>query len=814
MSVEKNKKLAIQKIKEYFPGINKEGINSIMANIQAETSFKNSNLIEGKFSWDTIREHGPKGIDDWKSINKKVDEWAKSNGYVDADGNVDEAKAKAAYKKLSKSEANSVKYYGNETDMAGGFGALQITAADSLPGRKDAILNIAENLGDGYTQEEFLSELENGNFELGLDLALSFYKNDKENPWTVEMLNESNPKSLRYTEGHGINPGEKFDEADHVQEAFSFFYGEDGETKELDESGTQWKRDLLKKVEERANSHFEMQLDGKTVSKEDLEIYYDYIDGLTYEEAVNEFGIEGEGDDFTIQTGSQDILDNINSYNLNVSTANAKGKLEKIINDENTSVSQKEKAKEQLRKLDQNLSNFEEAQRRKDDPAHKDRDPSTVSPTIDYTTGEEIDLNVITSDSVTSLVEEIEEDITSEHEDAYDTEQEKIDKEGKKEPEGFYRDGKFYEYAKVEAGAEDEITTSGLLDKGQGTELPSAISGMSFEEWQERFPDGTREDYNAIMNQADKNLQNAGEETYFDLRGKEGLGKESFLDKMGGLSSLIGLATGAIGLGQALKKVDIPKDPKLGPAFQQRLSESKRLAKQGLTPSELAKAHNDLDSSYATGIENIVRGSAGNRAQFMAGLGGLDVARQSALMDIAVADASMQRDNQQKYDSMMMVNEQYEAARQAKYQDAQYQQDSANKAAGAALAGSAFSMVNDAISSRHINRYNKMKTEKLLMDMGYKGTKDGKSGQDQVGAGTQTSFSVFDTDNNDPDFNLLNADDQAVNTNISNQPANQNQGNNLINTSPLNNTSSGLINNPDNQVNLGNQMYDIFNTGY
>jgi hypothetical protein len=98
--------------------------------------------------------------------------------------------------------------------------------------------------------------------------------------------------------------------------------------------------------------------------------------------------------------------------------------------------------------------------------------------------------------------------------------------------------------------------------------------------------------------------------------------------------------------------------------------------------------------------------------------------------------------------------------------------------------------------------------------MGYKGTKDGKSGQDQVGAGTQTSFSVFDTDNNDPDFNLLNADDQAVNTNISNQPANQNQGNNLINTSPLNNTSSGLINNPDNQVNLGNQMYDIFNTGY
>lgn len=312
------------------------------------------------------------------------------------------------------------------------------------------------------------------------------------------------------------------------------------------------------------------------------------------------------------------------------------------------------------------------------------------------------------------------------------------------------------------------------------------------------------------------------EETY-DLQSKEGLGEESFLDKIGGLSSLIGLASGAIGLGQALKDVDIPKDPKLGPAFQQRLSESKRLAKQGLTPSELAKAHNDLDSSYATGIENIVRGSAGNRAQFLAGLGGLDVARQSALMDIAVADASMQRDNQKKYDSMMMVNEQYEAARQAKYQDAQYQQDSANKAAGAALAGSAFSMVNDAIGSRHINRYNKMKTEKLLMDMGYKGTKDGKSGQDQVGTDVTTGEKVTAFLSRAKDkvvgvknktLNLLSADDQAINTNISNQPANQNQGNNLINTSPLNNTSSGLINNPDSQVNLGNQMYDIFNTGY
>lgn len=319
---------------------------------------------------------------------------------------------------------------------------------------------------------------------------------------------------------------------------------------------------------------------------------------------------------------------------------------------------------------------------------------------------------------------------------------------------------------------------------------------LSFDQYKKKYPEATQEEYNNrnIKKETIDDIDSSDD--YFDLRGEGDLSKESFLDKIGGLSSLIGLASGAVGLGSALKDVDIPKDPKLGPAFQQRLEESKRLAQQGLTPSELAKAHNDLDSSYATGIENIVRGSAGNRAQFLAGLGGLDVARQSALMDIAVADAQMQRDNQQKYDSMMMVNEQYEAARQAKYQNAQYQQDSANKSAGAALAGAGLSMVSDAIGSRQVNRYNKLKTEKLLLDMGYKAGKDGKSAQDQVGADNEgvkmkTKWEL--------DSNPLNSEDQAVSS--------------VVNQGLLGNTTSGLLDRKDNEVDLGQQMYDIFNTG-
>ena len=223
-------------------------------------------------------------------------------------------------------------------------------------------------------------------------------------------------------------------------------------------------------------------------------------------------------------------------------------------------------------------------------------------------------------------------------------------------------------------------------------------------------------------------------ETFNDAMGNDNVAlEETFLDKIGGVSSLIGLATGAIGLGQALKDVNIPKDPKLGPAFQQRLEESKRMAQQGLTPSELAKAHKDLNSSYATGIDNIVRGSAGNRAQFMAGLGGLDVARQSALMDIAVADAQMQRQNQEKYDGMMMMNEQYEAARESKYNNAKFEQDMMNKQAGAALAGSALNMVVESVGDRQLNRLRQMQTQKMMRDMGYVPDSKGKSAQDKYG---------------------------------------------------------------------------------
>ena len=879
--IAKNKAIALQKIKDYWPDIEQSGIDAIMANIQAETSFLSTNTMEGGPSWKNNRSN--KAL---SSINGNMDDWAKTNNYT-------EDEAEVAYNKLTDVQKNGVRYQADENKEGGGYGALQITVNNyGLESRSDTLDKISKTLIDPKTNKPYTDfntgvkpGLAEGDFSLGLDLSFSYYKNEHHKPWTTGDggsfdLNNISGHELRYNKG-GINryelTGQKDAEGNalknpkppkHVSNAFgSYNTGVDTSEDSSQESelDTKWKRDLLEEVKSTINEG-----DGRQYSNKDLLAFSDVIDGMSYEEAKNQFGIETdeEGDGFSINIGQQTLQSQVNLVETEVKTADVKTRLQAVINDSNSTIEEVEAAKQNIIDLDSNLEGLKdrlENQGTGSSPILDSLIP--INPNDPRAQSEQANTAFVTGGS-SSLIDQINSNL-----DARYGEQD-VDDEGvvvnaignEREADGdtsveeestgvntpyefdvreaktlglmYDENGQTYDPEQLENMM---IKPEGLMDYEQYSvwnEQQIADPNASFEEFQGL----SEEDYTALLDESSVNESedsNNTDDEYFDLRG-EGAFEESFLDKLGGISSLIGLATGAIGLGAALKDVDIPKDPKLGPAFQQRLSESKRLAQQGLTPSELAKAHNDLDSSYATGIENIVRGSAGNRAQFMAGLGGLDVARQSALMDIAVADAGMQRQNQQKYDSMMMVNEQYEAGRQAKYQDAQFAQDTAKQAAGAALAGTSMSMIANAIGDRHLNRYNKMKTEKLMMDMGYKATKDGKSGQKQLGTDEngdkmQTSFTLPDQTPN-----LLSGSDQAVNTQAQginpqnkgtnpqaqvfnspiiqpsypniNQGAQPFQNPNDIASSLGGSTTSGLINySNENQVgNLGQNLYDIF----
>ena len=229
---EANKAIAIEKINDYFPGINESGRNAILANIEAETSFLSANTMEGGPSWKKNR-----NTSSWAKINKNLDDWATSNNYT-------ESQAEAAYDKLTDVQKNGVRYQADENKEGGGYGALQITVNNTnLSGRSDTLNKISKTLINPKTNKPYADfntgvkpALAEGDFGLGLDLSLSYYRDEHHKPWGTNSdsgfnLNKSSGYDLRYSKG-GINPGElngkdadgnkiKLDPPKHVANSFS-----------------------------------------------------------------------------------------------------------------------------------------------------------------------------------------------------------------------------------------------------------------------------------------------------------------------------------------------------------------------------------------------------------------------------------------------------------------------------------------------------------------------------------------------------------------------------------------------------------------
>ena len=170
-------------------------------------------------------------------------------------------------------------------------------------------------------------------------------------------------------------------------------------------------------------------------------------------------------------------------------------------------------------------------------------------------------------------------------------------------------------------------------------------------------------------------------------------------------SSLIQTVIGGIGLGQALKKTDPMQMPELSSAFEERLRQSEDLARQGFSPAEEAKVRQDINKAYKIGIDNLVRGTAGDRAKFLAGTGVLDAQRSSALLEFAAADADQQRKNRQEYTELLNYKENFEAQKTLTERTEDLNQQIANKQAGAELAANAFSAVRDNIEGGKMRKF-------------------------------------------------------------------------------------------------------------
>jgi hypothetical protein len=171
------------------------------------------------------------------------------------------------------------------------------------------------------------------------------------------------------------------------------------------------------------------------------------------------------------------------------------------------------------------------------------------------------------------------------------------------------------------------------------------------------------------------------------------------VDGLGGVSSIIAGVMGAKGYADSMKKIDVRDYPELSTAFKEHLYQAQELAKIGFTPEEERAIRDDIDTAYRTGIENMVRGTAGDRAKFLAGSGVLDANRSNALIKFAAEDAEVKRQNRANHTSLLQYAEEFNANKSIALREEELALQLQNKQAAGEFASSAFKYVLDGVNN-------------------------------------------------------------------------------------------------------------------
>ena len=185
--------------------------------------------------------------------------------------------------------------------------------------------------------------------------------------------------------------------------------------------------------------------------------------------------------------------------------------------------------------------------------------------------------------------------------------------------------------------------------------------------------------------------------------------QEGPLAAIGGIGTVVSALVGAKALSQASKDPEILDMPEISEAFKAELYQAEQLSKQGFRPTEERAIRKGIKESYDLGVENAIRGTAGDRAKFLAMTGVLDSQRQSALLDFAAKDEAVRQQNKEAYNQMLNFKESYEKQnalqlRQEKMQQMQARQSSAS-ALGAAALKTAMDNINNAKGDQMQRRY-------------------------------------------------------------------------------------------------------------
>tara|TARA_R100001591_G_scaffold118637_1_gene143240 strand:+ start:8058 stop:10379 length:2322 start_codon:yes stop_codon:yes gene_type:complete len=180
------------------------------------------------------------------------------------------------------------------------------------------------------------------------------------------------------------------------------------------------------------------------------------------------------------------------------------------------------------------------------------------------------------------------------------------------------------------------------------------------------------------------------------------------------------LILGALGqkaYNEAMKEITPSDHPELSYMFKQQLEQTRQLSKMGFSPEEAQAARANIDAAYGKGIENAVRGTAGNRAQFLAMSGVLDSQRSSALLDFAAKDAELNRRNQDSYLKALSFAEEYNLSKSKAERAEELQLELQKKKGASDFASKAFAALQQKADADRLtplmNRYAMMLNNSL-----------------------------------------------------------------------------------------------------
>ncbi len=180
---------------------------------------------------------------------------------------------------------------------------------------------------------------------------------------------------------------------------------------------------------------------------------------------------------------------------------------------------------------------------------------------------------------------------------------------------------------------------------------------------------------------------------------------------------LVMSALGKKAYAEAMKEIKPVEYEGLSDMFKQHLNQVRELSKMGFSPDEKQRARAEIDAAYGKGIENAVRGTAGDRAKFLAMSGVLDSQRQSALLDFAAKDAELNRANMDKYTKALSFSEEYNLNKSKAERAEELQLELQKKKGASDFAGKVFQSLQERAEARRLAPLVNMYKSSLLQGM-------------------------------------------------------------------------------------------------